>query len=273
MAFGISRRLSKQALQGHSWLGLAAGVLLYWVCLSGTFAVLGNELIRWEQPHVTETLEYDPAALQRAYRQMLQEQGDISTLVTMRLPTPDMPRAFLSANGNAWYIDDTGSLSQTKSHPITDFIAEFHAELHLPHTFGELFVSILGALLTVLIVSGVVAHRRIFKDAFTLRGGAQSSQKQADLHNRLSVWGLPFHLMIALTGAYFGLGGPLNTLYADAMYEGDKGALFAEVYGKVPDAPAYHGQMNLGHALESLSRVAPETRPLFVTFERPGEDD
>ncbi|MBD3587340.1 PepSY domain-containing protein [Salinimonas sp. HHU 13199] len=273
MAFGISRKLSKRALQGHSWLGLAVGVLLYWVCLSGTVAVLGNELVRWEQPNVAETLEYSPAALQRAYRQMLQEQGDISTLVTMRLPTPDMPRAFLSANGNAWYIDDAGTLSQTKSHPITDFIAEFHAQLHLPHTFGELFVSILGALLTVLIVSGVVAHRRIFKDAFTFRGGADSSLKQADLHNRLSVWGLPFHLMIALTGAYFGLGGPLNTLYAEAMYEGDKGALFGEVFGEVPDAPAYYGKMDLGHALASLDTVAPDARPLFITFERPGEDD
>ena len=273
MAFGVSRKLSKQALKGHGWLGLAVGVFLYWICLSGTFAVLGNELIRWEQPQVTETLNYNPQDLQNAYRRMLQDQGEISTLVTMRLPTPDMPRVFLSANGSAWYIDETGNLSQEKAHPITDFIAEFHAELHLPHTFGELFVSILGALLTVLIISGVVAHRRIFKDAFTFRGGADTSQKQADLHNRLSVWGLPFHLMIALTGAYFGLGGPLTTLYADAMYDGDKWALFGEVYGEVPDAPSYNGKMDLERALQSLESVAPEAQPLFVTFERPGEND
>ncbi len=273
MKFSVSKAFSKQALSSHSWLGLLVAVFMYWVCLSGTLAVLAPDLTRWEQPGLAPVSDYDPAMLQQAYEQLVQEQREFTGLVTMRLPTPDMPRPYLSANGQSWYITENGTLGTPKSHPVTDFVAELHAELHLPHSIGELVVSVLGAMLAGLILSGLFAHRRILKDAFRLRRKGNPVQSNGDLHNRLSIWGLPFYLMIALTGAYFGLAGPLNSLYADAFYEGDQMALFADVYGGVPEATAYNGELDLTAAFRQLQQLDPKARPLFITFENAGQSD
>lgn len=273
MNLSITRAFSQRSLKSHSWLGLFSAVLLFWICLSGTLAVFSQELVRWEQPTIDEPLDYDAAALQRAYQQVLAEQDQFEGLTTLRLPTVDLPRTFINANGQSWYINEDGSLGPKKHHPFTDMIAELHAELHLPHSIGMIVVSVFGALLTALILTGVFAHRRLFKDAFRWRRGGNGQQQEVDLHNRLSVWGLPFHLMIALTGAYFGLALLMTNFYAETQYDGDEMALFADVFGGTPAVRSYNGEMDLPHALTELKRIAPEAQPLFITFERPGEAD
>lgn len=273
MKFSLSSAFTQRSLKSHSWLGLFVGVLMYWVCLSGTLAVFVQELSRWEQPTVHESLSYEPVELQKAYQQMLAEQDELKGLTTLRLPSEDFPRPFLNANEKSWYISDEGSLGPFKHHPVTDLIAELHAELHLPHTFGMLIVSLLGVMLSALIISGLLAHRRIFKDAFRWRRGGVAHQQEADLHNRLSVWGLPFHLMIALTGAYFGLAIYLAGFYAETEYQGNQAQLFDDVFGATPDVKSYHGEMDIPKALSELKQIAPDAKPLFITFERPGQDN
>src|SRR3546814_3592298 len=51
----------------------------------------------------------------------------------------------------------------------------------------------------VAIVSGVITHKKIFVDFFTFRWG-KGQRSWLDAHNALSVFGLPFHLMITYTG-------------------------------------------------------------------------
>jgi uncharacterized iron-regulated membrane protein len=52
------------------------------------------------------------------------------------------------------------------------------------------------------IVTGVIIHKRIFKDFFTFRPGKQQ-RSWLDAHNVLSVVALPFHLMITYSGLLF----------------------------------------------------------------------
>ncbi|HBW98859.1 MAG TPA: PepSY domain-containing protein, partial [Pseudoalteromonas sp.] len=49
------------------------------------------------------------------------------------------------------------------------------------------------------IISGVVIHKRIFKDMFTFRRN-KGTRSWLDAHNLSSVLALPFHLMITYTG-------------------------------------------------------------------------
>ncbi len=51
----------------------------------------------------------------------------------------------------------------------------------------------------VAIISGVITHKKIFVDFFTFRWG-KGQRSWLDAHNALSVFGLPFHLMITYTG-------------------------------------------------------------------------
>ena len=180
------------------------------------------------------------------------------------MPTHDLPRARISADGEYWNISPTGELSEPSTTPITDLIVDLHTALHLPEDIGMMAVSVLGAILSALIISGIVAHRRIFKDAFRLRTGNNEQLTQGDLHNRMSVWGR-FHLMIALTGVYFGLASFLTSIYADTLYEGNKLDLFADIYGSSIQLEHQPAIANIEKALTDIMKMEPNTQPIFVT--------
>ena len=131
-----------------------------------------------------------------------------------------MPRVTVSTDqeNQAWFVNPDGSLGGAVAHDWTHLLLNLHIYLHLPSTLGLTVVGSLGAMLFGLIVSGFLAHPRIVKDAFRLRLGGSLHLEQVDLHNRLSVWGAPFHVVIALTGAYFGLATLLFYLLGAAFH-------------------------------------------------------
>lgn len=92
-------------------------------------------------------------------------------------------------------------------------------------------VGLTGVALLSSLVSGLLSHPRIFKDAFALRWGGSKRLQEADLHNRLSVWGLPFHIAVSLTGALLGLSTLIVGVLAYAAYDGDSGKAFATLLG------------------------------------------
>ncbi len=274
MSISISPSANKSALKSHAWLGLAVSVLMYWVCFSGTLSVFSQELLRWEQPHIADNLDYTPGSIQNAYERFLtMKEGQTQGNIVIRLPTHDLPRARISADGEYWNISPTGELSEPSTTPITDLIVDLHTALHLPEDIGMMAVSVLGAILSALIISGIVAHRRIFKDAFRLRTGNNEQLTQGDLHNRMSVWGLPFHLMIALTGVYFGLASFLTSIYADTLYEGNKLDLFADIYGSSIQLEHQPAIANIEKALTDIMKMEPNTQPIFVTLENATKDN
>ncbi|MEX1220548.1 MAG: PepSY-associated TM helix domain-containing protein [Idiomarina sp.] len=273
MKLSVSPALSKRSLKSHSWLGLLVSVLMFLVCFSGTVAVFSQEIQRWEQPFVYESLDYQASTIQTAYETLLNEHPEqLSEHIIIRLPTPDLPRTSITTDHQSWFINEDGSLGAIKSQPFTDFIATLHEALHLPETYGVLLVSLMGALLSALIISGVMAHRRIFKDAFSFRGKSNPQARETDLHNRLSVWGLPFHLMIALTGAYFGLASYLTGFYSDALYDSDPMALFADLYGDIPQVNEQPLVLDIPRAMAQLKEVSPGTQPVFITVEEVGTE-
>ena len=105
MKISISPNANKNALKSHAWIGLAVSVLMYWVCLSGALSVFSQELLRWEQPHIADHLDYSPETIQKAYEQFLSIQGGTTQgNIVVRLPTQDLPRARISADDEVWNI-------------------------------------------------------------------------------------------------------------------------------------------------------------------------
>src|SRR3546814_10948130 len=86
-------------------------------------------------------------------------------------------------------------------------------------------------MIVALSLSGVIAHPRIFRDAFRLRARDKEGVGLADWPNRLSVWSLPFALAIALTGAMIGLGTIGAYGLAASFYKGDVEAAYAPIFG------------------------------------------
>lgn len=274
MAFRLSPQLVKNSLASHSWMGIAIGALMYWVCLSGTLAVLYPEFERWETPTVSEYTEVNPEAIQSAYQRFMEGQEPTEHAYVL-LPRPGMPRTVLMSDHSARVLNADGSLGEPAAHPWTHILTDLHLYLHLPSSWGMVLVSTLGAMLLALIVSGVLAHPRLFKDAFHFRRKGNARLEQTDLHNRLSVWGLPFYIMIAVTGAFYGLAAMLSWVAAEAFYDGDTDAVVETVYGGHPDnLPEREGPLGIARALQDSMERAPDgTRPIYVTVEHPDTDE
>ncbi|WP_220347829.1 PepSY domain-containing protein [Alkalilimnicola ehrlichii] len=78
-----------------------------------------------------------------------------------------------------------------------------HWRLHyLPSTVADWIVGLATMFMLVAIVTGIIVHKKIFKDFFTFRPG-KGQRSWLDAHNVLSVLALPFHLMITYSGLIF----------------------------------------------------------------------
>ena len=262
-----------QMLAGHSAVGLAVGALMYILCLSGTLMVFHEEFARWEQPQVHEFAgSAAPAAVGRAAEAGLARADEVPHHFYVSLPHESMPRLGVSLDGEeSWYADADGTLTTPVHHPWTEFLEGLHYYLHLPTTLGLTVVGILGAMLVGLVISGLLAHPRIFRDAFAMRLKGNEQLAQADIHNRLSVWGAPFHILVALTGAAIGLASVLSYIAATTYLDGDMEGFYAPVFGTDPaqdmtPAPVH----DIAGALTNFGAAHEGLTPTYVIMHEPG---
>lgn len=236
----LSPEFVRAMLAGHSALGISFAALIYIVCLTGTLAVFLHELYRWEQPNapvVTTQLapEAVTAAVEDAYGKALAANAAHDLFVMG--PGPVQKRVIVNFHDHDsgveghWLADHTGRLVAAFHAPWSEFVGALHMNLHLPRTWGMFLVGLTGVALLSSLVSGLLSHPRLFKDAFALRWGGSRRLEQADLHNRLGVWGLPFHVVVSTTGALLGLSTLVVGVLALAAYEGDSEKAFATILG------------------------------------------
>lgn len=268
-----SRTAVRRALAGHAALGLLAGALLYLIALSGALVVMHDLWQRWEQPDVAEMRDLKPDAVQAAMRNALaRDAGKPRTdHLYVRMPSEDLPRAVVTTDGGARYVDAAGQIVADEAHGWTAMVIGLHEYLHLPTTWGMMLVGALGVALAALVVTGILAHPRILRDAFTLRIRHDPQVARADWHNRLGVWTLPFVLAVTLTGSFLGLGSVGFGLLAQAYTGGDLAKAYAPVFGTEapPDATAAR-LPDLAAALRTLAARVPDARPTYVIAHDPG---
>lgn len=262
--------LVARALAGHSLVGLTLAAFLYIVTLSGVVVVFNQELQRWEQPGMPEPQSIAPGAVQRAAEQMIAADGAGTTHFYVQLPTDALPRVVLTTDFGASFADSDGRIVASEAHPWTQFLLDLHYYLHLPGTAGLTVVGMLGVVMLGLAVSGVLAHPRIFRDAFRLRLGGNPQLRQVDLHNRLGVWTLPFHVAIALTGAVLGLASIIAAGWAELEHDGDVEAVFGTVFGSEPESDRKPAPLaDIAAALEHMETRYPELVPTYVIMHEP----
>lgn len=265
-----SARLIKRSSAAHSWLGLMVGLFMYLVCLTGTLLVCFPDFIRWEQPQMLEGYSYDPAALGRALDAAMRNKPPTADHLYLSL-NDQMPRTmiFVSDLRDGWVVNPDGTPGEAVHPYWTQLLMRLHIYLMLPMSWGETVVSSLGALLCALVMSGFLAHPIIVKDAFAFRLQRTPRIKYFDIHNRLAVWGAPFHLMIALTGASFGLALPVLTLQSYAGGVAGK-TMLAAAYGTDPELQQHDGHFDVARVLREMRRIAPQARPMFIEVYRAG---
>jgi uncharacterized iron-regulated membrane protein len=262
----LSPGLVKSSLQAHSWLGLLLGGLMYLICLTGTIVVFYLDIERWEQPTADEYRSLEPELIQDAFRNYVQALSETGEHLYVVFPSDAIPRIKFATDTEGHYLNEDGSIGPTAHDDWSHLITGLHINLHMPINIGIVIVSAIGALFLGLIISGFLAHPTIFKDAFSWRRSNSERMAEVDLHNRLSVWGAPFHIMIAITGAYFGLVGLLIMGAAEAFYDGDRDAATSDFFTPEPELQGQPLQANLVKPLDYLAAEVPDGNPLFMVI-------
>ena len=249
---GSNNRFVRQMIDSHSVLGLSFAALIYVVSLSGALTLFVPEISLWELPDTEASYQTTPRAVATAAQNAQAELKEGNEILNVVAYGPDEFRPYLTVRLNQragrnepldstdWIADpQTGELLDVAEARYAHLIEDLHTVLLLPNPWGRYLVGIIGVCMFTLILSGIFAHPTIVKDAFKLRLKRNARMAWTDMHNRLSVWGLPFHLVITFTGAFLGVAGITVVALAMLAYEGDQEAAIQVIQGPQPvlDAP------------------------------------
>lgn len=235
----ISLRQSQAVL--HSWSGLLVGWVLYTIFLAGTVSFWREEIGRWTRPALTTTV--DRTAVIEGARKFLTAKAPGAKSWTIELPDDRSAGTLVSwqaqpkageeprrrrDSGNEQWLNGQGEPVSVPETAGGNFFYRLHFDLHyVPVLWARWFVGFCAMMMLVAIVSGVITHKKIFKDFFTFRPGP-GQRSWLDGHNATAVLALPFHLMITYTGLV-----TLMTLYMPwgvAANYPDSDAFFKELF-------------------------------------------
>ena len=185
----------------HGWTGLLLGHILFIMCLAGTLSVFRPEISRWMRPEVSG--QSDPVRAINAATNWLS--ANTTGSAGWYLAAPDGRSNVVEAtydSGGAYFsraLDPLSGAPVARDTLGGEFFYRLHFELELPYPWGRLLASLAAMLMLVAIITGIIAHKRFFKDIFTFRP-AKGQRSWLDGHNALGVLSLPFHIMITFTG-------------------------------------------------------------------------
>ena len=208
----------------HTWTGLVAGWLLFFVFVTGTAAYFKDDITRWMKPELPLPAQQaaPPAAamLERAL-DFLARQPEAADAWEIQLPAEgqrngcgpgcERPlRGYPSALTVTW-AGNTERLDSLSGEPLPplpvtrdteggDRLEDLHFKLHyVSQNTGTFIVAIVAMLGLLAVVTGIIVHKRIFRDFFTFRP-RKGQRSWLDAHNAFGVMALPFFLMILYSG-------------------------------------------------------------------------
>lgn len=223
----------------HTWSGVLFGALLFLIFFMGSLSVFNREIDRWMMPATRLPAPAGPVSIDRAALPHLQALAPDATswfIVYPKEREPTLRIGWLRSDASfvTRDIDPVTHrlLPETGSPGGTRFFYPFHYSLHLRWLdLGIWLVGLASMAMLAALVSGVVIHRRIFKDFFTFRPHKHAGRAVLDLHNVTSVLCLPFHFTITLSGLII-----FYLIYMNAglhiVYGGDRQAYFKEAMGR-----------------------------------------
>lgn len=219
----------------HTWFGLVLGFILMVVFFFGTLSVFDREIDRWAIPQTRFEPQPMPSydkLLAPVFQRIAPEEEELEA-ARARVGGP-LPASLPVMNWGAYTTHRDPVLSMFAEYAVTnnpndpddhvhghitidprdgrvlphdqlkigsEFFYPLHYSLHVEWKgLGYWIVGLAALAMLAALVSGVVMHRKIFREMFTFRPNKQTQRSVLDLHNLTGVVALPFHFIFALTG-------------------------------------------------------------------------
>lgn len=191
----------------HTWLGVTFGWLLFAMFLTGTLSYFKEEISHWAHPEVPVHALDTRASLALADSFLQANAAGAPTWYVMppdeRQPALEVMWPQASEQGRRFaskLLDPrTGQLVTTRDSRGGDFFFRFHYELELGYPWGRWVASLAALVMLVTLISGIITHKKFFKEFFTFRPG-KGQRSWLDGHNAVGVLVLPYHLIITYSG-------------------------------------------------------------------------
>lgn len=219
----------------HTWFGLCLGFVLMAAFFFGALSVFDREIDRWAIPEtrfeaqpmpsfdkmlkpifekITPNKESIDQMRDRVNGPMPERFDTVATwgaYTTHRDPVLGVWAGFEVPNaknpeervwGTRTLDPRTGvSLPADQLKVGSEFFYPMHYSLHLHWmNLGMWAVGLAALIMLVALISGVIMHRKIFRELFTFRPKKATPRSTLDLHNLTGVVALPFHFLFAFTG-------------------------------------------------------------------------
>ncbi|HYM87068.1 MAG TPA: PepSY-associated TM helix domain-containing protein [Pseudoxanthomonas sp.] len=286
----------------HTWFGLVLGFVLIAAFFFGALSVFDREIDRWAIPSTRFEPQPMPSydkVLRPAFERMQptpqaidamrpRVNGDMPTrfdtvvswsaytthrdpllqlFAGYQVPHAKDPEEAIWAYATIDPRDGT-ALSDDRLKIGSGFFYPMHYSLTLDwKNLGIWIVGFSALVMLAALVSGVVMHRKLFREFFTFRPGKARLRSVLDLHNLTGVVALPFHFFFAFTGLlifaatyYF----PLGHTQLHELHD-----LHAEVEARETGLP--HERAGVPAGLASVDTMVAEAQRRWKANDKAGE--
>ncbi|MGB3070234.1 MAG: PepSY-associated TM helix domain-containing protein [Ottowia sp.] len=285
----------------HTWFGLLLGFVLMACFFFGSLSVFDREIDRWAIPSSRFEPQPMPSfekVLRPVFENMqptkesldfmrdrvngpLPERFDTvrtwGAYTTHRDPVLGLFSGYVVPNakdpeegvwGNRTIDPRTGvALPDDQLKIGSRFFYPLHYSLNFQwNSVGYWIVGFAALVMLVALVSGVVMHRKIFREFFTFRPKKATQRSALDLHNMTGVLALPFHFFFAFTGLviFAGIYFPVSHTQLEPLHE-----LHEKMEAQETGLP--HDRSGIAAPLASVDAMVSEARRRWAAKGMAGE--
>lgn len=230
----MPRKASRLWWHVHHWVGLKLALFMSFICLTGTLAVLSNEMDWLMLP----SLRVSPATVQGepAWERIARSAASHSGVKQVQSISEPTASAFAA---KVMVVRDDGSYGYLHVHPTTGAVQgeghyvnaqrvlrNMHRHLNLPGWIGIPLVTSLSFLLLVSLVTSFVVYKKWWRGFLRLPRRRDARSWWGDFHRLAGVWSLWFVALITATGVWYfveevGASARLPQVKDVAAYPGD----------------------------------------------------
>jgi uncharacterized iron-regulated membrane protein len=235
----LSARTYQIFWDAHAWAGVVASLLLYVMFFMGAFALFYPEIDVWAEPGPAAPPVLARPRLSPLLEQLAREHGVAGAERVVFKPERSGLSAYISKPGELTefrYVAASGRLEPARS-GLGSFLYSMHYLGPIP--YGIWVAGFASMALFMALVSGLFIHiKDLSRQWFQFRPEQLVRTWTSDLHKVLGVFGLPYQLLYAWTGAVLCLGYlVVEPVFLQGVFAGNERAR-AEARGESAEAAA-----------------------------------
>ena len=194
----------------HSFTGVITGLLLFFICWTGAFATISNEIDWLVTPEARVERDAERASwgrllsaveaafpVERVHVLDAPLYGRSAAEVLINLPEQKFLRVYV----DPYTAEVQGAHSAVN---VQRFFRDLHRRLFIPGALGIYIVSVFSLTMLVSLVAALLFYKRWWRRFCQLR---RSSARQfwSELHKLAGLWSLWFLLLMGVTGIWYGI--------------------------------------------------------------------